>query len=125
VHVPDPDVPYDETVGAFVELQREGKIRHIGVSNVTTDQLAIARSLCDIASVQNAYNLDRRTSDDVLAVCEANIIAFVPHSPNILGPASPFSAAGTMAAREPTPAEALVAQVAAAHGASSQQVAVA
>jgi aryl-alcohol dehydrogenase-like predicted oxidoreductase len=45
VHVPDPDVPYEDTVGAFVELREAGKVRHIGVSNVTLEQLAIARSL--------------------------------------------------------------------------------
>ena len=84
VHVPDPDVPYAETVGAFVELRDAGKVRHIGVSNVTLEHLAIAQSLCTVVSVQNAYNVGRRRSEDVLRACEEQGIAFVPHSPNIL-----------------------------------------
>ncbi len=84
VHVPDPDVPYAETVGAFVELRDAGKVRHIGISNVTLDHLATAQSLCTVVSVQNAYNVGRRRSEDVLRACEEQGIAFVPHSPNIL-----------------------------------------
>jgi aryl-alcohol dehydrogenase-like predicted oxidoreductase len=110
VHVPDPEVPYEETVGAFVELQEAGKVRHIGVSNVNLEQLHLAQSLCRVVSVQNSYNVGRRGAEDVLRVCEAEGIAFIPHSPNIL--------AGT-------PAEGLVAEIATAHGVSSQQVAVA
>ena len=124
VHVPDPDVPYAETVGAFVELQQQGKIRHIGVSNVSLEQLAVARSLCSVVSVQNAYNLARRASEDVLRACEQENIVFIPHSPNILGPAVPFGSTGTIE-RARTPAEALVAGIAAAHGVSAPQVAVA
>ena len=124
VHVPDPQVPWAETVGAFADLQREGKVRHIGVSNVSVGQLAEAQSLCEVVSVQNAYNLARRASEDVLVACEGQGIVFIPHSPNILGPAVPFGAAGTVE-REPTPAEALVAAIAATHGVSTQQVAVA
>jgi pyridoxine 4-dehydrogenase len=60
VHVPDPGVPYADTVGAFAELQQAGKVRHIGVSNVTLEQLAIARSVYTVVSVQNAYNDARR-----------------------------------------------------------------
>jgi pyridoxine 4-dehydrogenase len=110
VHVPDPGVPYAETVGAFVELQREGKVRHIGVSNVTLEHLAIAQELCQVVSVQNFYNVGRRESESVLNACEAQGIAFIPHSPNILGG---------------TKAEEIVQEVADAHGVSSQQVAVA
>ena len=66
VHVADPAVPYEDTVGAFVELQREGKVRHIGVSNVNLELLATAQSLCEVVSVQNAYNVARRGSEDVL-----------------------------------------------------------
>ena len=124
VHVPDPDVPYSETVGAFVDLQHEGKIRSIGVSNVSVEQLSEAASLCQVVSVQNAYNLARRTSEGVLEECERRGIVFIPHSPNVLGPAVPFGAAGTME-RDPTPAEALVSSIAGAHGVSQQQVAVA
>jgi len=110
VHVPDPDVPYEDTVGAFVELQQAGKVRHIGVSNVTLEQLELARSLCTVVSVQNAYNVARRQSEEVLRFCEAHDIAFIPHSPNIL--------------RNPD-ADAVVADIARAHGASAQQVCVA
>ena len=110
-------MPYAETVGAFVELQQEGKIRHIGVSNVSVDQLAEACSICEVVSVQNAYNLARRSSEAVLEDCERRGIVFVPHSPNILGPAVAFGAAGTID-RDPTPAEALVAEIAEAHGVS-------
>jgi aryl-alcohol dehydrogenase-like predicted oxidoreductase len=110
VHVPDPAVPYEDTIGAFVELQQAGKVRHIGVSNVTLDDLAAARSLCDVASVQNGYNVGRRHSEDVLEACEAAGIPFIPYSPNIL--------AGTAA-------ETVVQRIAETKGVSAQQVAVA
>jgi aryl-alcohol dehydrogenase-like predicted oxidoreductase len=125
VHVPDPNVAYEETVGAFVELQRQGKIRHIGVSNVNLTQLTTAQSLCEVVSVQNPYSIARRDSDDVLEACEARAIAFIPHSPNILGPAAPFGATPAGTARDLTPAEKAVAEIASAHRVSSQQVAVA
>ncbi len=110
VHVPDPDVPYEETVGAFVELQQQGKVHHIGISNVTLEHLAIAQSLCEVVSVQNAYNVRRRNSEDVLRACEEQGIAFIPHSPNILMGSA---------------AEPVVGDIATAHGVSPQQVAVA
>jgi pyridoxine 4-dehydrogenase len=88
VHVPDPKVPYEDTVGAFVELQRAGKIRHIGVSNVDVDQLATARALCDVVSVQNKYNAGERGSDAVLAQCERDGIAFIPWQPALVGDAA-------------------------------------
>jgi pyridoxine 4-dehydrogenase len=81
VHVPDPDVPYEETVGAFVELQQSGKVRHIGVSNVNLEQLAIARSLCSVVSVQNRYNAGDRTAQGVLKSCEKDGIPFMPWGP--------------------------------------------
>jgi len=124
VHVPDPDVPYAETVGAFADLQREGKVRHVGVSNVSLEQLAVAQSVCQVVSVQNAYSVARRGAEDVLEACERQGIAFIPHSPNILGPVVPFGAAGVIE-RPPTPAEVQVAEVAAHHRVSAQQVAVA
>jgi pyridoxine 4-dehydrogenase len=124
VHVPDPQVPYGDTVGAFAELQREGKVRHIGLSNVNVAQLQEARSICEIVSVQNAYSVARRGSDDVLRACEAAGIVFIPHSPNILGPAVPYGSDGTLE-RPPTPAESAVAAIAADHRVSAQQIAVA
>ena len=65
LHRVDPKVPLDESLGALVDAQSQGKIRHIGVSNVTTDQLAVARSVARVVSVQNRYNLSDRTSDPV------------------------------------------------------------
>ncbi len=124
VHVPDPEVPYVETVGAFADLQREGKVRHVGVSNVSLRQFEEARSVCEIVSVQNVYNVARRGSEDVLTACGAVGIAFIPHSPNILGPAVPYGSGATME-RPATPAESAVSAIAAGYGVSAQQVAVA
>jgi len=108
VHVPDPDVRNEETVGAFVELQRQGKVRDIGVSNVGRSQLALARSLCRVASVQNRYNVGQRSSEAVLRACEDEGLPFIPHSQNIL---------------TGTAAEPVVAAIAADHGVSAAQVA--
>jgi pyridoxine 4-dehydrogenase len=77
-HAPDPKVPFAESMGALAELQRAGKIRHLGVSNVTVAQLDQARRIAPIVSVQNEYNLRNRSSDDVLAACERLGIAFLP-----------------------------------------------
>jgi pyridoxine 4-dehydrogenase len=84
VHAPDPAVPYDETIGAFVELQHAGKVRHIGISNVTAEQLVFAQSVCTVASVQNRYNAGDRVSDAVLNACTAQGIAFLPWAPILL-----------------------------------------
>ena len=81
LHAPDPNVPFAESVGVLADLQRSGKIRHIGVSNVTVAQLEEARAITPIASVQNAYNLRDRTSEDVLAACERLGVAFLPWFP--------------------------------------------
>jgi pyridoxine 4-dehydrogenase len=81
IHVPDPTIPFADTIGAFVELQNEGKIRHIGISNVTASQLSFAQQLCTVVSVQNRYNAGDRVSDDVLDACESQGIAFLPYSP--------------------------------------------
>lgn len=81
LHRPDPNVPYEESVGELAKLQQEGKIRHIGLSNVDAQQLAQARAIVKVASVQNRYNVADRSSDDVLAVCEQERIAFIPWAP--------------------------------------------
>ena len=81
VHAPDPCVPYDETIGAFVELQQAGKVRHIGISNVTADQLAFAQQHCTVTTVQNRFNAGDRDSDAVLEACEAAGIGFIPWAP--------------------------------------------
>ena len=85
VHRPDPGVPYEETIGAFKDLQAEGKIRHVGVSNVDLGQLATARSLVDVVSVQNRYNLTDRKSENVVDACEAAGLAFIPWFPLATG----------------------------------------
>lgn len=108
VHTPDPSIPYDETIGAFVELQQAGKVRHIGISNVTADQLAFARQHCSVATVQNRYNAGDRTSDAVIAACESQGIGFMPWAP-ILLPSRRVSVVAN--------------EVAAAHGATLQQIA--
>jgi aryl-alcohol dehydrogenase-like predicted oxidoreductase len=81
LHRHDPEVPIEESVGALAELQREGKIRHVGLSNVSVGQLRAAQSVGRIVSVQNEYNRGLLTSEDVLAVCEAETIAFIPWRP--------------------------------------------
>ena len=81
LHAPDPRVPYAESIGTLAGLQRAGKIRHLGVSNVTVKQLEEARRIAPIASVQNEYHIENRESDDVLAACEKSRIAFLPWYP--------------------------------------------
>jgi pyridoxine 4-dehydrogenase len=85
LHRPDPAVPYADSVGALAELQAEGKIRHVGVSNVTVEQLAVARDIVPVVSVQNRYNLADRASEDVLEVCERDGLAFLPWFPLATG----------------------------------------
>jgi len=80
-HAPDPRVPYAESIGTLAELQRAGKIRHLGVSNVTVKQLEEARRIAPVVSVQNEYNIENRESDGVLAACEKAKIAFIPWYP--------------------------------------------
>jgi aryl-alcohol dehydrogenase-like predicted oxidoreductase len=85
LHRPDPNVPYEESVGALKELQDEGKIRHVGVSNVSTEQLAQARSIVEVVTVQNRFNLVDRRSEDVLDVCERDGLGFFPWFPLAAG----------------------------------------
>jgi aryl-alcohol dehydrogenase-like predicted oxidoreductase len=80
-HVPDPAVPFAESVGTLVELQREGKIAHIGLSNVGVDQVREASELTTVASVQNRYNTNTRSSDDVIDLAEDMGFAFIPWAP--------------------------------------------
>ncbi len=85
MHRPDPAVPYEESMGAMAELQAEGKVRHVGVSNVSVDELATARSIVPVVSVQNRYNLADRESEDVLQVCERDGLGFLPWFPLATG----------------------------------------
>jgi pyridoxine 4-dehydrogenase len=85
LHAPDPRVPYADSVGALKELQDEGKIRHIGVSNVSTGELAEAREIVEVVTVQNRFNLEDRHSEDVLDVCAGEGIGFIPWFPLATG----------------------------------------
>jgi pyridoxine 4-dehydrogenase len=80
-HRPDPKVPLAESIGALVELKNEGKIRHIGVSNVSEPQLREAQRLTPVVSVQNRYNLADRSSEPVLDVCDQEMLDFLPWAP--------------------------------------------
>jgi len=81
LHTVDSKVPYEESIGAIKELQNEGKIRLAGVSNVNVEQLATAKDIIQVVSVQNRYNLADRRSDDVLEQCEQDGIGFIPWAP--------------------------------------------
>jgi pyridoxine 4-dehydrogenase len=85
LHSVDPRIPLEESLGALFELQQEGKIRHIGVSNVDARQLARAQQVATIVSVQNRYNVGDRPSEGVLDACEREGIAFLPWFPLGLG----------------------------------------
>ncbi len=85
LHAVDPHVPIEESVGALVDLQAQGKIRHIGVSNVTVEELSRARRVARIVSVQNRYSLADRESDDVVEVCERSGLGFLPWAPLATG----------------------------------------
>jgi pyridoxine 4-dehydrogenase len=101
LHRHDPDVPLEESVGALEELRREGKIRLIGLSNMSVSQLRRAQSVTRIVSVQNQYNRGLLTSDDVLAACEADGIAFMPWSPLGEGLGDPASELRWLLERSP------------------------
>jgi pyridoxine 4-dehydrogenase len=110
LHRPDPKVPYADSVGALAELQKAGKIRHIGVSNVSLEQLAQARAIVPVVSVQNRFNFEDRSSEKVLDVCTKDGIAFLPWAP--VGGASPMH-------------EKTIARLAKGHNATGLQIALA
>jgi pyridoxine 4-dehydrogenase len=85
LHAIDDAVPLEDSLGALVDLQNEGKIRHIGVSNFSVDELARAQNVANIVSVQNRFNLLDRTHEPVLNACEASGIAFIPWYPLATG----------------------------------------
>jgi pyridoxine 4-dehydrogenase len=85
LHSPDPQVPLEDSLGALTELQDEGKVRHVGVSNVSGEELERARSVVDVATVQNRYNLTERHSESVLETCERDGIGFIPWFPLAIG----------------------------------------
>ena len=107
-HRPDPAVPLAESVGALVELQAEGKIPHVGLSNVSVDQLHEAQAVATVVSVQNRYNLADRSSEELVDECAAQGIAFLPWAPirsaDEHGPAAEIAAAhGASRSRSPSP----------------------
>jgi pyridoxine 4-dehydrogenase len=111
LHSPDQEVPYEESVGALKDLRDEGKIRHVGVSNVSLDELRIAQSIVPVVSVQNRFNLGDRHSEDVLDTCENQDLGFLPWFPLSAGSLS-----------EPG---GLIAEIAERHDATPAQVAIA
>jgi aryl-alcohol dehydrogenase-like predicted oxidoreductase len=96
LHTIDPAVPMEDSVGELVKLQQEGKIRHIGVSNFSSEELDRALRIAQVASVQNRYNVADRSSDAVLRICESHRIAFIPWRPLAQG-ASDAAADGPVA----------------------------
>ena len=80
-HRPDPSVPFDESIGAFVELRDAGKVRHIGLSNVSERHVRTAQRLIPVASIQNRYNLADRSADAVVLLCEQEGMIFIPWAP--------------------------------------------
>ncbi|MGW7412423.1 aldo/keto reductase [Streptomyces sp. NPDC054863] len=122
LHRVDPKVPFADQVGALRECQLAGKVRHIGLSEVTVDQLAQAREIVDVASVQNRYNLLDREYEAVLDTCEEAGIAFLPWRPIHTVASSVASSAAPSAASETTDG---IAAVAEELGATPAQVALA
>jgi aryl-alcohol dehydrogenase-like predicted oxidoreductase len=114
-HRPDPKVPFAESVGAMAELKAAGKVRLVGLSNVSVDQIKQARQLVQVASVQNEFSPRFRRSEGELAFCAAEGIAFLPWSP--LG--------GIGRGRDLGGRHRVFGEVAEAHGVSAQQVALA
>jgi len=86
LHRIDDKFPLEDQVGELAALRQEGKIRHIGLSEVTADQLEAAQKVTPIASVQNMYNLSARTAEPVLEACEAQGLGFIPWFPLAAGP---------------------------------------
>jgi pyridoxine 4-dehydrogenase len=110
-HTPDRKVPFAESVGTFAELQREGKIRHVGLSNVSVAEVVEARAIVPIVSVQNRYNVEDGSSEDVLQYCEREGIGFIPWAP--------------VGGNELTDPRGPAAEIATAHRATPAQVALA
>lgn len=117
LHRPDPAVPWADQVGALRDLRAAGLVRHVGLSNVSPDQLRKAQAVVPVAAVQNRYGLLDRAADPVLEACRAEGIAFVPWGP--LG-ADPLRPGAPVAA-----ADGALAEVASELGATATQVALA
>src|SRR5438309_9350929 len=81
LHTVDPKVPIEESLGALKQMQDAGKIRHIGLSNVDPEEIARARKIVPVVSVQNRYNIEDRNSENVLVYCEKENLGFLPWFP--------------------------------------------
>ena len=79
LHRPDSKVPFAESIGALAQMKQEGKIRHIGISNVTLEQIKEARNIVEIASVQNRFSITNRQNEDTFLYCTQHQIAFLPY----------------------------------------------
>jgi pyridoxine 4-dehydrogenase len=99
LHRVDPDTPLEDSLGELKAMQGEGKIRHVGLSEVTVKTIARARKVVDVVSVQNLYNLTNRTSEDVVDYCERERLGFIPWFPlatgNLAREGGPLAAAAT------------------------------
>ena len=106
LHRIDPKVPVEESLGALTDLQREGKIRHIGVSQTSVEEYERCKKSAKVVSVQNLYNVQDRTAEDVLRACERDGIAFLPWFP-LGGKGTPKHAAlaGIAAQKKATPTQ--------------------
>ena len=80
-HRPDPKVPIAESIGALAELKNEGKIRHVGVSNFTEEQLRQAERVTPVVSIQNRYNVADRSSEPIVDLCDQEMLVFLPWAP--------------------------------------------
>jgi aryl-alcohol dehydrogenase-like predicted oxidoreductase len=107
LHAPDEKVPYEESLGALIELREEGKIAHIGISNVSVELLDQAQAMTEIVTVQNRYNLSDRASEDVLDACTERGVGFIPWFPLATGdlaqPGGPLDAVAQ--AHDATPSQ--------------------
>ncbi len=106
LHRIDPKVALEDQIGALLDLQREGKIRHIGLSEVSVEQIEAARRMARVVSVQNRYNLVDRSSEDVLHYCTRENIGFIPWFPlatgNLAKPGSPVARAAKRLGGQPS-----------------------
>jgi aryl-alcohol dehydrogenase-like predicted oxidoreductase len=109
LHRIDPKVPADDQLGALKELQAEGKIKHIGLSEVSVRQIQHAQKIVPIVSVQNRYSLTDRAAEDVLNYCEAEKLGFIPWFPLAAGK---LSAGGDLISRVASQDNATPSQVA-------------
>jgi pyridoxine 4-dehydrogenase len=116
LHRPDPKVPFADSVGALAQLRAEGKIRHVGLSNVSLAQVEEALRIVPIASVQNRFNLAERSDSGVLEFCLARGIAYLPWGPLAAKPFSPEA---------PLACDHRLEEIARAHSATEGQIALA